>query len=189
RAEYRRVARPAGDGEEPGHRHPAHDGHVRGENPSDLPAARAHDWPDRHLGWRHARPDRLLPLRTLQTAETAVGRLSDHVSAVPRRAARRHHRRCVSRRRLHHRDAVSGAAGRPSRPGRSAAEPVVMPLINVTGLAKSYHTPVGPLTVLRDLDLSVEPGEMVAVVGASGVGKSTLLHILGGLDSFDAGTV
>jgi lipoprotein-releasing system ATP-binding protein len=64
-----------------------------------------------------------------------------------------------------------------------------MPFIDVSGLVKSYRTPAGPLTVLNQLDLSVESGEMVAVVGASGVGKSTLLHILGGLDAFDAGTV
>jgi lipoprotein-releasing system ATP-binding protein len=43
--------------------------------------------------------------------------------------------------------------------------------------------------VLRGLDLVVEQGEMLAVVGASGVGKSTLLHVLGGLDAFEAGTV
>ena len=39
-----------------------------------------------------------------------------------------------------------------------------------------------PVSVLRDLDSRVEQGEMVAIVGASGVGKSTLLHVLGGLD-------
>jgi len=43
--------------------------------------------------------------------------------------------------------------------------------------------------VLRDLDLAVESGEMVAIVGASGVGKSTLLHVLGGLDRVEAGTI
>ena len=43
--------------------------------------------------------------------------------------------------------------------------------------------------VLKGLDVSIEQGEMVAVVGASGVGKSTLLHVLGGLDPADAGVV
>jgi lipoprotein-releasing system ATP-binding protein len=43
--------------------------------------------------------------------------------------------------------------------------------------------------VLRDLDLSVDQGEMVAIMGASGVGKSTLLHVLGGLDTIDSGQV
>ena len=64
-----------------------------------------------------------------------------------------------------------------------------MALVEVTGLVKAYGTPAGPLTVLQDLSLEVEAGEMVAIVGASGVGKSTLLHVLGGLDVFDGGTV
>src|SRR5499427_8504154 len=61
--------------------------------------------------------------------------------------------------------------------------------LEVRGLRKSYTVGETSLTVLRDLDLLVEAGEMVAVVGASGVGKSTLLHVIGGLDRADAGTV
>ena len=61
--------------------------------------------------------------------------------------------------------------------------------IDVRGLSKSYTVGTRQLSVLRDLDLQMESGEMLAVVGASGVGKSTLLHVLGGLDSLDAGSV
>jgi lipoprotein-releasing system ATP-binding protein len=61
--------------------------------------------------------------------------------------------------------------------------------VTVSGLVKSYAGPAGRLEVLHGLDLAVEQGEMLAVVGASGVGKSTLLHVLGGLDAFDAGSV
>ena len=64
-----------------------------------------------------------------------------------------------------------------------------MSFVTVTALEKSYRTATQTLRVLRGLDLSVEQGEMVAIVGASGVGKSTLLHVLGGLDQFEAGTI
>jgi len=64
-----------------------------------------------------------------------------------------------------------------------------MAFVSCRGLVKSYLTGTGPLQVLRGVDLDVERGEMLAVVGASGVGKSTLLHVLGGLDAFEAGTI
>jgi lipoprotein-releasing system ATP-binding protein len=64
-----------------------------------------------------------------------------------------------------------------------------MPFLEVSGLTKSYRMGTTTLSVLRQLDVSVERGEMVAIVGASGVGKSTLLHVLGGLDSVDEGTI
>jgi len=64
-----------------------------------------------------------------------------------------------------------------------------MSFLEARGIVKTYQVGQTSLTVLRDLDLAVDVGEMVAIVGASGVGKSTLLHLLGGLDRADQGTV
>jgi lipoprotein-releasing system ATP-binding protein len=64
-----------------------------------------------------------------------------------------------------------------------------MPYLEARSVDKSYVVGTTRLQVLRGLDFSVEQGQMVAVVGASGVGKSTLLHVLGGLDAIDSGTV
>jgi lipoprotein-releasing system ATP-binding protein len=58
-----------------------------------------------------------------------------------------------------------------------------------TDLSKSYPVADRRLLVLRGLSLTVERGQMVAIMGASGVGESTLLHLLGGLDRPDAGTI
>ena len=64
-----------------------------------------------------------------------------------------------------------------------------MPFVTVESLNKYYQVGTQRIHVLRDLSLAVEPGEMLAIVGASGVGKSTLLHLLGGLDRADAGAI
>jgi lipoprotein-releasing system ATP-binding protein len=64
-----------------------------------------------------------------------------------------------------------------------------MPFVEARGIVKTYNVGQTTLTVLRDLDLAVEAGEMVGIVGASGVGKSTLLHLLGALDRTDQGTI
>ena len=64
-----------------------------------------------------------------------------------------------------------------------------MAFLDARGIVKSYAVGSTRLSILRDLDLEVRDGEMIAIVGASGVGKSTLLHVLGGLDHPDAGAV
>ncbi len=61
--------------------------------------------------------------------------------------------------------------------------------MTVRGLCKSFNNNGVQIEVLKDLDLDLDQGETVAIVGASGIGKSTLLHILGTLDRPDSGTV
>jgi lipoprotein-releasing system ATP-binding protein len=56
------------------------------------------------------------------------------------------------------------------------------PLINARNLNKTFSTPGRELHILKDITLSIDKGEMTALMGPSGVGKSTLLHILGALD-------
>ena len=64
-----------------------------------------------------------------------------------------------------------------------------MAFLEITALSKSYPVGGTRLTVLRNLELAVDDNEMVAIVGASGVGKSTLMHVVGGLDRLDGGRI
>jgi len=57
------------------------------------------------------------------------------------------------------------------------------------GVSKDYPTRTGPLSILRNVNVSLSRGDALAVMGPSGSGKSTLLHILGTLDQPTAGTV
>ena len=62
-------------------------------------------------------------------------------------------------------------------------------VLEARGVVKWYEGPSRRVEVLTGLDLEVRPGEAVAVVGDSGVGKSTLLHLLGALDAPQDGVV
>jgi len=63
------------------------------------------------------------------------------------------------------------------------------PLLRASGLRKSFPMGDGTIEVLRGVDLVLHPAERLAIVGNSGVGKSTLLHILGTLDRPSSGSV
>lgn len=62
-------------------------------------------------------------------------------------------------------------------------------ILSAANLHKHYHMGGQDLHVLRGVDLSITPGQWLAIVGASGSGKSTLLHLLGGLDRPDQGDI
>ena len=75
-------------------------------------------------------------------------------------------------------------------PQTSDLRPQTSPaLLHATGLVRAFTLGGREIRVLRGLDLTLSPGERVAIVGKSGVGKSTLLHVLGTLDRPDAGRV
>jgi lipoprotein-releasing system ATP-binding protein len=61
--------------------------------------------------------------------------------------------------------------------------------LEARGLDKAFGSGAGRIAVLRGLDIEVRQGEMVAITGRSGVGKTTLLHVLGALDRPDGGSL
>jgi ABC-type lipoprotein export system ATPase subunit len=64
-----------------------------------------------------------------------------------------------------------------------------MPVVRASGVVKTFGEGRAARRVLDGADLEVEPGEVVAILGRSGTGKSTLLHLIGGLDRPEAGTI
>jgi putative ABC transport system ATP-binding protein len=63
------------------------------------------------------------------------------------------------------------------------------PLIQVSNLVKTYETPAGPINVLRGIDLEIQPGSFMALVGPAGGGKTTFLNMITGIDKPTTGEV
>jgi len=63
------------------------------------------------------------------------------------------------------------------------------PLIQLNGVSRSFVSKTAVLDILHKADLSIQQGETIAILGASGIGKSTLLHIIGTLDKPDEGNL
>ncbi len=72
---------------------------------------------------------------------------------------------------------------------RRAGMETKTPLITLTAVTKAYATAAGDYLALRGIDLHIDPGEFVAIVGKSGSGKSTLLNIITGIDRASSGEV
>ena len=88
---------------------------------------------------------------------------------------------------MNHTFSAPAASAVPARPPAAtpATAPAAPAVLQVTGLAKHY----GEAVIFSNVSFAVQPGEFVAIVGDSGVGKSTVLNCLAGLDDWDSGRI
>jgi ABC-type lipoprotein export system ATPase subunit len=106
------------------------------------------------------------------------------------RAKSRRRSRTVSRRRNRSSSGEITAQGSKTKSALSARKGPVMPspLLELKAVSRTYTSGGEPLTVLKEVSLTIQSGEFVAIMGASGSGKSTLMNIIGCLDKPSSGT-
>src|SRR5204863_3458572 len=131
-----------------------------------------------HGGGRDAGRGRVPGPGPVPPAQGAGGRLPDLLRALHAAARRRRDRGGGSGAHLLPGHGAPGTRRRP--PGPRRGPPLRMTdaaVVVAEGIVKGYRTPAGYVPVLSGLDLAVPAREMLAITGASGVGKSTLLHV------------
>ena len=82
-----------------------------------------------------------------------------------------------------------GVATGPAQPARPVSGASPKPMLKIEGVGMTFPTARGPFIALRDIDLEVQRGEFVALIGHSGCGKSTLLNLVAGLTTPTAGVL
>ncbi len=93
---------------------------------------------------------------------------------------------------MHSNEPLNSTAGDQAiKPGRSAGVGALLaePIIELQKVVKTYETASGPFTALQDINLRIQVGEFVSVIGKSGSGKTTLLNVLAGIDRPTNGSI
>lgn len=80
-------------------------------------------------------------------------------------------------------------AGGVNQPAVESTHASAAPILSARGVTKTYRTGAVAVEALRNIDLDIDPGQLVMVMGPSGNGKTTLLNCLSGLDDIDGGSV